>query len=91
MNSRSPAGRRNRSDIKGMENMAASAEAAATAEAAETAEVAEMAEAVKAAEWVAIVEAEGVKITAGEAVSRRIVARILNPAIRPLPPNAISV
>ena len=70
--------------------MAASGEAAATAEAAETAEVAEMAEAAKAVEWAAIVEAEAVKITAGETVSRRKVARILNPAIRPLPPNATS-
>ena len=61
--------------------MAATAEAAATVEAAETAEVAEMVEAAKAAEWAAIVEA----------VSRRKVARIPNPAIRPLPPNAASV
>ena len=56
--------------------MAATAEAAATVEAAETAEVAEMVEAAKAAEWAAIVVA----------VSRRKVARIPNPAIRPLPP-----
>ena len=62
-----------------------------TAEAAETAEVAEMAEAAKAAKWAAIVEVEAVKITRGEAVSRRKVARILNPAIRPLPTNATSV
>ena len=47
----------------------------------ETAEVAEMVEAAKAAEWAAMVEA----------VSRRKVARIPNPAIRPLPPNATSV
>ena len=52
MNSRLPAARRNRTDIREMDNMAA------TAEAAETAEVAEMAEAGKAAEWTAIVEAE---------------------------------
>ena len=56
--------------------MAATAEAAATVEAAETAEVAKMVEAAKAAEWAEIVEA----------VSRRKVARIPNPAIRPLPP-----
>ena len=48
----------------------------ATAEAADTAEVAEMAEAAKAVEWVAIVEAEAVKLAAGEAVSRRKVRRI---------------
>ena len=71
--------------------MAATAEAAATVEAAETAEVAEMAEAAKAAEWAAIVEAEAVKITGGEAVSRRKVARIPNPAIILVPPNATSV
>ena len=71
--------------------MAPTAEAAATAEAAETGDVAEMAEAAKAADWAAIVEAEAVTVTAGEAVSRRKVARILNPAIRPLPPNATSV
>ena len=64
---------------------------AATAEAAETAGVAKMAKAAKAAEWAAIVEAEAVKIRAGEAVSRRKVARIPNPVIRPLPPNATSV
>ena len=64
---------------------------AATAEAAATVEVAEMAEAAKAAEWTAIVETEAVKITAGEAVSGRKVARIPNPAIRPLHPNATSV
>ena len=74
VNSSSLAVRRNRSDIRGMENMAATAEAA------------EM-----AAEGAAIVEAEAVRITAGEAVSRRKVARIPNPAIRPLPPNATSV
>ena len=73
-----------------MEDMAATAEAAAMAEAAKTAEVAEMAEAAKAAEWAAIVEAEAVKITPGEAVSRKNVAQIPNPAIRPLPPNATS-
>ena len=74
MNSRSPAVRRSRTDIRGMENTAATAEAA------------EM-----AAEGAATVEAEAVKITAGETVSRRKVARIPNPAIRPLPPNATSV
>ena len=62
-----------------------------TAEAAETVEVAEMAEAAKAAEWAAIVEAEAVKIAAGGAVSRRKVARIPNPATRPLAPTASSV
>ena len=55
---------------------AGTAEAAATVEAAETAEVVEMVEVAKAAEWAAIVEE----------VSRRKVARIPNPAIRPLPP-----
>ena len=58
---------------------------------AETAEVAEMIETAKAAEWAATAEAEAVKITAGEAVSRKKVARIPNPAIRPLPPTTTSV
>ena len=58
---------------------------------AATAEVAEMAEAAKAAEWAAIVEAKAVKIAAGEAVSRRKVAWIPNPAIRPLAPTETSV
>ena len=61
--------------------MAATAEAAATVEEVETAEVAEMVEAAKAAEWAEI----------AEAVSRRKVARIPNPAIRPLLLNATSV
>ena len=61
--------------------MAATVEAAATAEAEEMVEVAEMAEAAKATEWAAIVDA----------VSRRKVAQIPNPAIRPLPSNATSV
>ena len=56
--SRSPSARRNRPDIRGMENIA-------TAEAAETPEVAEIAEAAKAAKWAAIVKAEAVKIAAG--------------------------
>ena len=64
---------------------------AAMAEAAETVEVAEMAEVATAAEWAAIVAAEVVKIAAGEAVNRRKVARISNPAIRPLAPAATSV
>ena len=74
-----------------MENMAATAEATASAEAGKTVEVAETAEAAKAAEWAATVEAEVVKIAAGETVYRRKVARVPNPAIRPLPPNATSV
>ena len=45
----------------------------------------------KTAERAAIVEAEAVKITAREAVSRRKVARIPNPAIRSLFPPATSV
>ena len=76
MNSRSPAVRRNRTDISGMDN---------------TAEMAEIAEAAKAAEWAAIVEAEAVKIAAGEAARRRKAARIPNPAIRPLALTATSV
>ena len=64
---------------------------AATMEAAETAEVAEMAEGAKAAEWAAIVEAEAVKLAAGQAVRRRKIARIPNPAIRLLAPTATSV
>ena len=84
-NSRSPAVRRNRTDIGGMENIVA------TVEAAEMAEVAEMAEAAKAAEWAAIVEAEAVKTAAGAAVSKRKVAKIPNPAIRPLVPTVTLV
>ena len=61
--------------------MVATAEAAGTADAAVPAEVAEMAEAAKAAEWAAIVEA----------VRRKKVARIPNPAIRLLSSNATSV
>ena len=59
---------------------------AATAEAVEMAEEEEM-----AAEGVAIVEAEAVINTAGAGVSKIKVARIPNPAIRPLAPTAISV
>ena len=66
--------------------MATTAEVAKRAEAVERAEVAKM-----AAEGVAIVEAEAVKIAAGAAVSKRKVARIPNPAIRPLAMTAISV
>ena len=44
-----------------------------------------------AAEGAAIVEAEAVKIAAGAAISKTKVARIPNPAIRPLAPTAISV
>ena len=73
--------RRSRTDIRRMVNMAATAEAAATVEEVETAEVAEIVEAAKAAEWAAI----------AEVVSRRKAARIPNPAIRPLLPNATSV
>ena len=72
-------------DTIGIENMTA------TAKAAETAEMVEMAEAATAAEWAAIVEAETVKIAARKAVSRRKVAWIPNPAIRPLAPTATSV
>ena len=71
--------------------MAAMAEAAKTAEAAETAGVAGMAKLETAAEWAAIVETEAVKITTGEAVSRKKVARIPNPALRPLVPTATSI
>ena len=72
-NPRSPAVRRSRSNVRGRENMA------------ETAEAAEM-----ATEEAAIVEAEAVKIAAEAAVSKIKVARISNPAIRPLAPTAIS-
>ena len=51
-----------------------------------TAEAAEM-----AAKGAAIVEAEAIKIAAGAAVSKIKVARIPNPAIRPLGPTAIYV
>ena len=85
-NSRSPAVRRSRAYIRGMENMATTAEVAKRAEAVERAEAAKM-----AAEGVAIVEAEAVKNAAGAAVSKRKVARIPNPAIRPLALTAISV
>ena len=63
-----------------MENIAATAEAAKITEAAEM-----------AAEGAAIVEAEGVKIEAGAAVSKIKAARIPIPTIRPLAPTAISV
>ena len=43
-----------------------------------------------AAEGTAMVEAEVVKIAAGAAVSKIKVAKITNPAIRPLAPTAIS-
>ena len=66
--------------------MAATAEATEMPEAAEIAEEAQM-----AAEAAAIVEAEAVKIAAGAAVSKIKVARILNSAIRPLAPTAVSV
>ena len=59
---------------------------AATGEAAKIAEAAEI-----AAAGAAIVEAEAVKIAAGAAVSEGKVARIPNPAIRPLAPTAVSV
>ena len=85
VNSRLPAVRRNRTDIRGMENMVA------TAEAPGTAEVAEMAEAAKAAEWAATVEVEAVRVAAGAAVSQRKVSWISDPAIRPLAPTATSV
>ena len=59
---------------------------------AETAETAEMTEATEmAAEGAAIVQAEELNIAAGAVVSKRKVARIPNPAIRPLAPTAISV
>ena len=61
--------------------MVATAEAAGTADAAVPAEVAEMAKAAKAAEWAAIVEA----------VRRKKVARIPNPAISLLSSNATFV
>ena len=54
---------------------------AATAEA----EVVKITEVATAAEWAAMLEAEAVKIAAGEAVSRRKVARVPNPAISRLP------
>ena len=79
-NTRSPAVRRSRTDIRGMENMAA------TAEVAKMVEEAEM-----AVEGAAIVEAEAVKIAAGAAVSKIKVARIPNPAVRPFAPTIISV
>ncbi|CAN0401699.1 unnamed protein product [Ascophyllum nodosum] len=85
VNSRLPAVRRNRTDIRGMENMVA------TAEAPGTAEVAEMAEAAKAAEWAATVDVEAVRVAAGAAVSQRKVSWISDPAIRPLAPTATSV
>ena len=66
--------------------MVVTAEAAEMAEAAETAEEAEL-----AVEWAAIVEAEAVKTAPGAAVSKIKVARIPDPAIRPLAPTAISV
>ena len=51
-----------------------------------TAKEAEMAEATEAgAEMAAIMEAEAVKIAAGMAVSKRKIARILNPAITACP------
>ena len=49
------------------------------------------AEAAKIAEAAAIVEAEVVKSAAGAAASKIKVARVPNPAIRPLAPTAISV
>ena len=64
---------------------------AATAGATKTAEVAEMAEAEKAAEWAATMEAEAIKISTGAAASKRKVARIPNPAIRPLTSTATYV
>ena len=59
---------------------------AATAEAMEMTEEAEM-----AAEVAEIMEAEAVKIAARVEVSKRRVARILNPAIIPLAPTTIPV
>ena len=44
-----------------------------------------------AAEGAAFVNAEAVKIAAEAAVSKRKVAKIPNPAIRPLAPTALSV
>ena len=79
-NSRSPAVRRNRTDISEIENMAATAKAVNMAEAAEM-----------AAEGAAIVEAEGIKIATGAAVSKIEVARISDSAKRSLAPTAISV
>ena len=63
-----------------MENIAATAETAKMEEAAEM-----------APDGAAIVEAEAVKFAAGAAVNKRKVARIPNPAIRPLAPTATSV
>ena len=59
---------------------------AATAEAMEMTEEAEM-----AAEGAEIMEAEAVQIAARVEVSKRRVARILNPAIIPLAPTTIPV
>ena len=84
VNSRSHAVRRNRTDIRGMENMAA------TAEAAGTVEVAEMAKAAKAAEWSATVEAGAVRVVARAGASQRKVALISHPAIRPFAPTSTS-
>ena len=67
-------------NTRGTEHMAA------TAEVVEMMEEAEM-----AAEGAEIVEAEAVKIAARVEVSKRRVARILNPAIIPLAPTIISV
>ena len=53
---------------------------------AATAEAAKM-----AAEGATIGQAEAVKIAAGAAVSKKQVARVPNPAIRPLAPTAISI
>ena len=53
---------------------------------AATAEAADM-----SAEGAAIMEAEAVKIAVGAVVSKRKVARVPNPAIRPLGPTAVSV
>ena len=50
-----------------------------------------MAEAAEMADGAAIMEAEAVENAAGAAVSKRKVARIPNPATRPLTPTAISV
>ena len=69
-----------------MENMAATAEAEEMAEKADMAEKREM-----VVERAAIVEAEAVKIGAVAAISKIKVARIPNPAIRPLAPSTISV
>ena len=75
----------NRTDIRGMQNMAT------TTEAAGTVEVAEMVEAAKVAEWAGTVEAEAVRVAAGAAVSQKTVARVSNLVIRPLAPTATSV